>query len=146
MKKLMKLMTALAVTAFAVGAYADTFVADATAITAANRTVFTNEIVIGGAGGFRSIEKIVVKDNSTSAAACVFAINDFDEVYTTYVTNGIAAASSDIPTLPLRAVANGSTTNAPYYANKVRVITTLAATNAVVSTVKFRIYAGENIR
>lgn len=143
MKKLMKLMIAVAVMACAAGAaLAGGVVADESIVTKANLLTFTNSVDIGGDRGFRSVEKIVLQNNSTSTAALTFAIDDFGGVFTTIATNDTAAAGT-ATIWPVRAVANGSTTNAPYSAGKLRIITTLGSTNAVVSTVKVRIYAGD---
>jgi len=115
--------------------------------TVADTTVTTNYIDIADFTiGYRDIDKIVVKNNGAATATSVITICDEPAagaayaVFTPLATYAVATGASTND-FPLRAGSYGSTSNyVQYSARRLRVITTLASTNAVQANNDFYIY------
>jgi len=154
MKRLMTMVAialTVALTGSAFAATGDRVVTKMTIVTAADQSVFTNMIELCAGSAYRSIEGIRIDNNSTSTATSVITLADVGKsgavaylALATY-TN---ATTVVVNNYPLRAGAwvDTSTTNTPptpFIAQKLRVITTLSATNVVVSSVDFFVYGKE---
>ena len=148
-----KLMTALAVMAMAVMVIAGTY--ESSVKTAVNKLTFTNTVSLASDTDYNLLEQIVFVNNSSSTATVVFAAEDVGkyttidtivldpaEEYLAYPTRSVTETitggyyeTNDV----LVAVTQTVTKTAQYPVNKLRLITTLSATNATASTVAFKI-------
>lgn len=152
--KMKKLMTALvAVMALAFMVNAGTY--EGAVQTLVDRTVFTNTATLASATDYNLLEQYVFVNNSASTATVVVAsvdagkytdietiVLDPAEEYLAYPTRSVTetitggyCVTNDV----LVAVTQTVTKTAKYPVNKLRLITTLNATNAVASTVDFNI-------
>lgn len=148
-----KLMTAMAVMALASMVCAGTY--NGSVQTAVNKLTFTNEATVASATDYNLLEQYVFVNNSASTATVVVAsvdagkytdietiVLDPAEEYLAYPTRSVTETitggyyeTNDV----LVAVTQTVTKTAKYPVNKLRLITTLDATNAVASTVDFNI-------
>ena len=111
-------------------------------------TVTTNYINLADYSiGYREITKVVEKNNGVQTATSVVAICDEPasgpaNAAITALATYATAANTHTNDFPLRAGAYGSVNSSavPYSARKLRVVTTLAATNTVQAAVDFYIY------
>ena len=146
MRKLTTLAAILAATTLSL--LAENPVAAASFLSQPDTTVTTNYLDLADYSiGYREITKVVAKNNGAQTATSVVAICDepasglANAAFTALATYALAT-STHTNDFPLRAGAYGSINSSavPYSARKLRVITTLAATNTVQAAVDFYIY------
>lgn len=148
MKNMMKLMVATAIMACAIGASAQSalvgpnpFAKIGSVTTAANTLVFTNTVPVAGGDTYKQLDQIALCNNSSETGTVAVALTDAAGVFTTIQTTTLNPGGTSV-TRPLQYTTLGTTSNTvPYLVKDVRLITTLNATNAVVSTVKYSFYA-----
>lgn len=141
MKKLMKLMIAVAVMAFAGGALAQSeYVKEVTPDIGAAALVYTNTIAVGGSDGYKTLDQIAVYNGSQVTASNLFQAVDSGGFYTFLGTNAVAARSGAL-LFPERTVAWGDVTATKHVVRNIRVITYLVATNGAAQADAFTIGA-----
>ena len=134
MKKLMKLMTAFAVMAFACGALAQSaYVKELTPDFGKSQIVYTNVIDVGGDVGYKALEKVIVANASSVTVSNLIQAVDLGDVYTFLATNA-AAAGANVTSFPERTVAWGDVTSTLHTVRDVRILTYLVGTNGVAKT------------
>jgi len=150
MKRLMTMVAialTVALTGSAFAATGDRVVTKYSVATSADTLVFTNTITLAYGSVYRAIERVQVVNNSTSTLTSSVVTLADNGVFSTFATYALATTVSTND-YPLRAGVwvDVSTTNTPptmFVTQKLRVITTLAATNAVVSSIDFVIFGKE---
>jgi len=149
-----KLMTAVAVMLTAVGVMADPGTVAGSVTIAANKTVFTNVVDFGGANGYKQLEKMVFLNNGAETATIVVAAQDdvgkdrdasvFTTISTLTVTTGANSVTYPTRTANEVTTMTGNTNTMakifPYAVGKLRILTTMAASNAP-STIAYSVYA-----
>jgi len=151
MKKMMKIMTALAVALTALGAFAQApYVTEADTDITASKTVYTNFVNLGS-DSYKEVVKLTFLNSTAVTATTVTATEDVG-VWTTISTVSVTTGSTAV-TYPVRTYTtsggfiNGtnviSATSVPYIAKKLRLITTLSGTNgvALADGFKYSVYA-----
>lgn len=135
-----KMIVALAMIGLAVGVYAEGSYVTGSIVTAANKTVFTNIVTLAADANYKDVYKLVFLNNSSETGTVVVATSD-NGVFTQVASVALNPAASSV-TYPVVAGTYGTSTNMQLFAaSKLRLITTLNATNAVVSTIKYAVFA-----
>lgn len=128
-KTLVAALAVIALAGFVSAGSLDNVAKTKTVAVTASGTTYTNTVDFVDL--YKSIEKIVLLNTSAvTVTAVTYAVSG--RVAQTIDTSVITAGSSAV-VQPVQAFSNGSTTNRPYLAQKVRTIFTLAGTNGTAN-------------